>query len=117
MKGMPSECVFCEIAEDAALADVVYDGGDTLFFNDISPQARVHVVGITKKHIASLSGMEPGDERLVAKLLADFPQVAKQVGVEDGGYRVITNNGPDAGQEVKHLHWHLLGGEKLGPLN
>lgn len=94
----------------------MYDGGDTLFFRDIAPKAPVHIVAITKKEISSLDHMTDEDQALLGKLMKDITIVAKQMGLSEGGYRVITNVGNDAGQEVKHLHFHMLGGEPLGPL-
>jgi histidine triad (HIT) family protein len=109
-------CIFCAIASGITPADVVFDGGDTLFFRDISPKAAVHVVGITKKHLGSLDSMTSGDQDVVGKLLHEVAHVAEELGIKESGYRVITNVGADSGQEVKHLHFHILGGESLGPL-
>ncbi|MFH1354049.1 MAG: HIT domain-containing protein [bacterium] len=110
------KCIFCEIVEGSTLADVVYDGGDTLFFRDISPKAKVHVVGIPKKHIVSLADVVADDQAMIGKLLHDIVHVAGEMGIVESGYRVITNVGQDAGQEIKHLHFHILGGEGIGPL-
>lgn len=110
------ECIFCEIVGKGTPADVVYDGGDTLFFRDISPKARVHIIGVPKKHIVSLADVVADDQAVVGKLLHDIAHVAGETGIAEGGYRVITNVGQDAGQEVQHLHFHILGGEGVGPL-
>lgn len=112
-----NDCIFCSIVAEQTPADVVFDGGDTLFFHDISPKAKVHVVGITKEHIASLQELHGDHHALVGKLLHDAAHVAQAVGVDESGYRVITNIGAHAGQLVPHLHFHILGGEPLGPLN
>lgn len=109
-------CIFCNIIDSTTAADVVFDGGDTLFFRDISPKARVHIVGIPKKHLTSLATMIADDQALVGKLLHDAAHVAENIGVSESGYRVITNAGRDAGQEIQHLHLHILGGEPLGPM-
>jgi histidine triad (HIT) family protein len=109
-------CIFCDIASEVTVANVVFDGGDTLFFNDISPKARVHVVGILKTHMSSLGEINASNSAMVGKLLSDAVVVAEKMGLKDGGYRIITNVGQDAGQEVKHLHFHILGGEVLGSL-
>ena len=109
-------CIFCAIAEGTATADIVYDGDDTLFFRDLSPKAKVHVLGIPKIHLASLAGVTGEHHELIGKLLHDAVHVAEEMGLRDSGYRVITNIGPDSGQEVPHLHVHILGGEPLGPL-
>lgn len=110
-------CVFCAIVSGETKAAVVFDGGDTVFFRDIHSKATVHIVGIPKRHLISLDAMTADDQALVGKLLHDLAHVAEEVGVAKTGYRVITNVGHDAGQEVQHLHFHLLGGERLGPLN
>lgn len=115
--GDGQECIFCAIVDGTTPADVVFDGGDTLFFRDISPQAPVHVIGIPKKHIGSLDEVVGDDHAVVGKLLHEAAHVAADMGIAESGYRVITNVGADAGQEVKHLHFHILGGELLGPLN
>ncbi|MEX0649882.1 MAG: histidine triad nucleotide-binding protein [Candidatus Andersenbacteria bacterium] len=108
--------IFSQIIDGTTPADIVYDGGDTLFFRDIAPKAPVHIVAITKKAISSLQDMTEEDTVLLGKLMHDITTVADAQGLKEGGYRVITNVGNDAGQEVKHLHFHILGGEPLGPL-
>ena len=110
------ECIFCAIANGSTEADVVYESDETIFFHDISPKASVHVVGITKTHLTSLTEAIDKNFELAARLLRDITIVAKKLDLDEGGYRVITNVGSNAGQEVKHLHWHILGGEGLGPL-
>lgn len=114
--GDTASCIFCAIAAGTTGADIVFDGGDTLFFRDIRPRATVHIVGITKKHIASLAGVVADDHGVVGKLLHDAAHVAEDVGIAELGYRVITNVGRHAGQAIQHLHFHILGGEPLGPL-
>lgn len=109
-------CIFCNIVAGTTQADMVFDGGDTLFFRDISPKAKVHVIGIPKVHITSLADIHGEHHGLVGKLLHDVAHVAREVEVDESGYRVLTNVGSDAGQEVAHLHFHILGGEPLGPL-
>lgn len=113
---VPHDCIFCSIANGTTPADVVFDGGDTMFFRDISPKAAVHVVGIPKKHVSSLDEVVGDDHDVLGKLLHEAAHVAEDLGIKESGYRVITNVGPDAGQEVQHLHFHILGGEPLGPL-
>lgn len=114
--GEENECIFCSIVDGVTPADVVFDGGDTLFFRDIEPKAAVHIVAITKKHIASLDAVVGDDHAVIGKLLHEAAHVAEDVGIKESGYRVITNVGRDAGQEIHHLHFHILGGEPLGPL-
>lgn len=109
-------CIFCQIVERTTAADIVFDGGDTLFFRDISPKAAVHIIGIPKAHLESLATIAANDQAVIGKLIHEVAHVAQTAGIEDSGYRVITNVGSDAGQAVKHLHFHILGGEPLGPL-
>lgn len=110
------DCIFCSIVSGQAPSDVVFEDDETVFFRDISPQAPVHVVGITKKHIDSLASLTSDDQAVVGKLVLNISVVARQLGVDESGYRVILNVGSDAAPEVMHMHWHILGGEPLGPL-
>lgn len=110
------ECIFCKIVAGTTPVEPVYDGGDTLFFRDISPKAKIHILGIPKKHIVSVAAMTAEDQALLGKLIHDAAAVASQLGLNEGGYRLINNVGSDAGQVVKHIHFHILGGEPLGPL-
>lgn len=110
------DCIFCKIVAGTTPADVVFDGGDTVFFRDVNPKAPVHIVGIPKEHFTSLDQLTGDEHSLVGKLLHEAADVARTLGIADNGYRVITNVGRDAGQEIEHLHFHVLGGENLGPL-
>jgi histidine triad (HIT) family protein len=111
------ECIFCEIAAGSSPAQVVWDSEQTIFFYDISPKAKIHVVGIPKKHIPSLNEVSKEEARLVGQLLSEVPTVAAKAGIDPAlGYRVITNVGQHGGQEISHLHWHILGGESVGKL-
>lgn len=109
-------CIFCSIVQKQTSAEILYESNNSMFFHDISPKAAVHVVGIPKKHIVSIGMMTEEDQQLMGILMHEVVLVADKVGLSDGGYRVVTNVGRNAGQEVKHLHWHILGGEPLGPL-
>lgn len=109
-------CIFCAIAGGKTDAEVVFENNETIFFHDISPKASVHVVGIPKRHIVSMAEATEEEIAILAGLLRGVTAVADKLGLTEGGYRVITNVGSNAGQEVKHLHWHVLGGERLGPL-
>lgn len=109
-------CIFCKIVGGTISADILFDGGDTLFFRDIHPKAAVHIVGIPKQHIETLDAMVGDDHLLMGKLLHDATHVARDAGILESGYRIVTNIGLHAGQEIPHLHIHILGGEPLGPL-
>ena len=104
------DCLFCSIAAGDIPADVVLETDDVVAFNDINPAAPTHVLIIPKRHIASAAELEPDDGGLLAALFA----VARRVGNGiDGGWRLVTNVGPDAGQSVFHLHFHVLGGRAM----
>ena len=81
-----------------------------LAFSDINPQASVHVLIITKRHIPGLNGLEAGDKELLGEIQLAAKEIAQKSGVSTSGYRLVANCGPDAGQAVDHLHYHLLGG-------
>ena len=91
-------------------ADIVYETEDVLAFKDVNPQAPVHILVIPKKVIPKLSDANADDEQLLGKLLSALRQIAKDLGLNDDGYRVVINNGENAGQTVFHLHLHLLAG-------
>jgi len=108
------DCIFCRIAAGEIPSDIVLEDADFVAFRDIHPKARHHVLVIPREHIRSLNELaeRPGTEG--DRLLRFIVRVADRLGVKQSGYRVLTNVGPDAGQEVQHLHFHLLGGEDLG---
>jgi histidine triad (HIT) family protein len=106
--------LFCKIAAKEIPADIVYEDDDILAFRDINPQAPVHVLVIPKKHITKLSDLDEADTGLLGKIILAASRIAKQEGISESGYRLIANTGPDAGQEVFHIHFHILGGRALG---
>lgn len=108
-----SNCLFCKIIAGEIPSTCVYDGEGVYAFRDIAPQAPVHVLVVPKEHIASMDEVNEENTHLAAKCLAAIPAIAKAEGLE-GGYRVISNCGDDACQTVKHLHFHIIGGRKLG---
>lgn len=108
-----SECVFCKIVSGEIETDVVRDEDEVLAFNDIRGRAPVHVLVIPKRHVANLEEVSELPEGLVRRLFEVSSEVAREHGVGESGYAVRINNGPDAGQEVFHLHLHVLGGKKL----
>jgi histidine triad (HIT) family protein len=108
------DCIFCRIARGDIPSDIVLEDADFVAFRDIHPKAPQHILVVPREHIVSLNDLaqRPGTEG--DQLLRFVVRVAERAGVKDSGYRVITNIGPDAGQEVLHLHLHILGGEDLG---
>ena len=109
-----SECVFCKIVRGEIETEVVHDEDEVLAFNDIRGRAPVHVLVVPKRHVANLEEVTALPERVARRLLEVSSAVAREHGVDESGYAIRINNGPDAGQEVFHLHLHVLGGKKLG---
>ena len=109
-----NDCIFCKIIKGEIPSSKVYEDEEILAFNDINPVAPIHVLVITKKHITSLAEMEDGDEKIVGKIYKVINQIAENQGFKQNGYRVIVNCGRDGGQEIGHLHFHLLAGKQLG---
>jgi histidine triad (HIT) family protein len=110
------DCIFCKIAEGSIPSRKVFENDRILAFHDIQPAAPVHILIIPKKHIPSLNEMGDKDWELIGEIAKTARLLAKEHGVEDSGYRLVNNCGKDGGQEVFHLHFHLMGGAKLGPL-
>ena len=108
------DCVFCKIIKGEIPSEKVYEDDDILAFKDINPAAPIHVLVIPKKHIANLMEVKPEDSSIMAKILEAIKKVAKQLGIEESGFRLISNCGPDSGQEVMHIHFHVLAGKKMG---
>ncbi len=109
-----SGCLFCRIVTRAISAAIVVEDDQTLAFEDVNPQAPVHVLVIPKRHIRSIGHADEHDTELLGRLVETCVHVARRKGLEENGYRVLTNIGPNAGQSVFHLHWHVLGGRHLG---
>jgi histidine triad (HIT) family protein len=107
-----ADCLFCKIASKELDADIVHDSSEVMAFRDINPGAPTHVLVIPKRHIGSAADLGPDDGDLLAELFTTVASVAQQENL-DGGWRVVTNVGPDAGQSVHHLHFHLLGGRSM----
>ncbi len=105
-------CLFCKIISGGIPSAKVYEDEKMLVFKDIAPKAKVHLLAIPKTHFSLLSDMDTGSAEAVKHILTKIPEIAKENGCANG-YRLIVNQGDDAGQEVKHLHFHILGGEKL----
>ena len=109
-----AECVFCKIARGEIDAEVVHDEDDVLAFEDINGRAPVHVLVIPRQHVANLEEIGRLPDAVVTRLFEVASVVAEKLGVTEGGYAVRVNNGPDAGQEIFHLHLHVMGGKRLG---
>jgi histidine triad (HIT) family protein len=110
---MSNDCIFCRIARGELGTEFVAESDHNVAFRDLAPQAPVHILVVPRKHLAALREVGPSDREITGDALALAAQVARDAGLLDGGYRVVTNDGPDAGQTVNHLHFHVLGGKKL----
>ena len=106
-----SDCIFCKIAQGQIPCNKVYEDDDVIAFHDINPAAPVHFLLIPKKHLQSLAHAQSEDTALLGKMLALVPKLALEQGCENG-FRVVINTGRDGGQEVGHLHIHVLGGPR-----
>lgn len=111
-----TDCLFCKIVAGDIPAQVVHRTDTTLAFRDIAPAAPVHVLVIPIAHYPDLPALAQADATLAGQVLATAAEVAKAEGLADDGYRLIFNTGRHAGQEVRHVHAHVLGGTPLGPL-
>ncbi len=106
-------CLFCKMVAGQIQTNKVYEDETVFAFNDIDPQAPVHVLVIPKEHIASLAEIDESKDNLMGHLLVVATKIAKDLNISDSGYRVVINTGKDAGQAVGHIHLHLLGGRDL----
>ncbi len=108
-----SSCVFCRIVDGAEPAEVLYATETVMAFRDIAPVAPVHVQLITKEHVASAADLEERHGGVLADLAQAARQVARAEGLEDRGWRLVTNVGREGGQHIRHFHVHLLGGRQM----
>ncbi len=108
---MTDNCLFCRIAKGEIPTKFVAETDEAVAFRDIAPKAPVHVLVIPRQHLTSLATAE--DEDLLGKLVMLAANVARDEGISESGYRVIVNTGPDGGQSVDHLHFHVMGGRQL----
>ncbi len=110
---MNPNCIFCKIVAREIPAKIVYEDEDLLCFQDINPQAPVHVLLIPKKHIPSMAEIQENDIHLIGKLFFTASKIAKKLGIEEDGFRLVVNTNRDAQQTVFHLHIHILGGRPM----
>ena len=111
---MAENCIFCKIAHKEIPTNFVYEDETVVAFKDLEPQAPVHVLVIPKKHIESLLAVTQEDQQLIAHITCEVsPQLARELGIAEKGFRVVANTGDEGGQSVKHLHFHLLGGRSM----
>ena len=108
------DCVFCKIIKGEIPSELVYEDDKVIAFNDINPAAPIHILVIPKKHIESLLDLSEEDSNLIAHIYQTINKIAKDKGFASQGFRVIANCGKDSGQEVMHIHFHVLAGKTLG---
>lgn len=116
MADAANDCIFCKIARGDIPTTFLYQDDEIVAFRDISPAAPTHILIVPRKHIVSVADVDDATVPLMGKLIKVAAQIARDENVEASGYRLLANVGPDSGQVVMHLHWHLLGGKKLGKL-
>lgn len=107
------DCLFCKIIAGDIPSEKVYEDEQVISFKDIKPEAPFHVLIVPKRHIASINDLTSEDEYLIGHVYTVAAKIAKQFGIAEGGYRVISNCGVNGGQTVGHIHFHLLGGKLL----
>ena len=108
-----SDCVFCKIAAGEIPAKLIRKNERMVAFRDLNPQAPVHILLVPRRHLASLDDTRPEDHELLGAVLLEAKSIAAEEGIA-GGYRIVNNCGPSAGQSVFHIHFHLMGGRALG---
>ena len=106
-------CLFCKIAAGQIPSKIVYQDEDVVAFEDINPQAPHHILLIPRRHVASMADLTAEDGPMLVSLFTTAAKLARDLDLDTGGYRFLTNVGPDAGQSVFHLHFHLWGGRKF----
>jgi len=107
-------CLFCRIVAGEIPAERVYEDDNLIAIRDINPQAPVHILLLPRKHLASIAEIERADPVLMHAMVVAAAKVATAEGIAERGYRLLTNTGSDGGQAVAHLHFHLLGGRRMG---
>jgi histidine triad (HIT) family protein len=108
------DCLFCKIINGDIPSDKVYEDDLILAFRDIAPQAPVHIVIIPKLHIKSANEITPENSKYISHIFEVVPKLAKELGIDERGYRIVNNCGEDGGQTVGHIHFHLTGGREFG---
>ena len=107
------DCIFCKVATGEIPAKIVRRSPEAVAFYDLQPQAPIHVLIIPTKHLGAVRDAKGPDLALLGRLLAFAAEVATELGLDSAGYRLVSNTGPDGGQSVFHLHFHLMGGRRM----
>ena len=107
------DCIFCKIVKKEIPTSVVYEDEKILMFNDLNPETPIHFLVIPKEHIASVNELNACNSDVISHIFTKINEVSQNIKELENGYRIVTNCGENAGQTVKHLHFHVLGGRKL----
>ncbi len=107
------DCIFCKIINKEIPASIVFEDEKMIAFNDINPQAPIHILLIPREHFASLNDIPKEKKNILSHLLLKARQIAQEKGIAEKGYRIVLNTEKDSGQEVFHIHFHLLGGRRM----
>lgn len=108
-----TNCLFCKIRDGEIPADIVFENDDVLAFNDVNPEAPIHILIIPRKHLSTINDIENSDEQVMGKLFSAAKTIASQKGVSEDGYRLVVNCNAQAGQTIFHIHMHLLAGRTM----
>lgn len=108
------DCIFCKIANKEITSNIVYEDDMVIAFNDLNPVAPVHILVVPKKHMTDILNVEKEDMKYIEAVVEAIQKITKEKGIAESGFRVVNNCGEDGGQTVKHIHFHIIGGEKLG---
>lgn len=106
-------CIFCKIGKGQISSDIIYEDDKVIAFNDVNPQAPIHFLVIPKEHIESVNNIDNNNSNLVSHIYIIIARLAKELGIEEDGYRIINNCGEFGGQTVPHIHFHVLAGRKF----
>lgn len=108
-----SNCIFCQIANKDLPSDIIYEDDEVIAFNDVNPQAPVHILVIPKKHIPSANHLDEENISVVNRIFLAIKEIVNEKGLRDDGYRIVNNCGKLGGQTVDHIHFHILSGRQL----
>ncbi len=108
-----ADCLFCKIISKKISSEILFENDDVLVFKDINPQAPIHFLIVPKKHISTINDLQQEDEKITGKIILTAQSLAKQENIDENGYRLVFNCNSNGGQEVYHIHLHLLGGRQM----
>ena len=114
LENMNTDCLFCNISKKLIPSTVIFENEYVFAFEDIKPSAPIHILVVPKIHIESINDITDTNSEYIAKIFESIPDIAKKANIFNDGYRVISNVGENGGQVIKHLHFHVIGGKKLG---